>query len=40
MQETATWMWENIDQFTPGTHFGAWGVQVARFKILNLNRSS
>lgn len=40
MQETASWMWENFDNYTPGTSFGAWGVQVARYKILNLNRST
>ena len=39
MQETATWMWENFDNFTAGTNFSAWGIQVAKYKILNLNRS-
>ena len=39
MQETAVWMWENFNKFTPGTSFSAWGVQVARYKILNLSRA-
>ncbi len=39
LQETATWMWENFDKYTPGTSFGAWGVTVARFKVLNFNRN-
>lgn len=38
MQETASWMWKNFDEYKPGTNFGAWGVQVARYKILKLNR--
>jgi RNA polymerase sigma-70 factor (ECF subfamily) len=38
MQETAVVLWEDFDKYTPGTNFGAWAVQVARFKILNLNR--
>lgn len=37
MQETASWMWKNFDIYKPGTNFGAWGVQVARYKILKLH---
>lgn len=37
MQETASWMWKNFDDYKPGTNFGAWGVQVARYKILKLH---
>ncbi|MBP8605150.1 MAG: sigma-70 family RNA polymerase sigma factor [Phycisphaerae bacterium] len=37
MQETASWMWNNFDTYKPGTNFGAWGVQVARYKILKLH---
>ncbi len=37
MQETASWMWSHFDEYKPGTNFGAWGVQVARYKILKLN---
>ena len=39
LQETAFWMWENFDKFTPGTSFGAWGVQVSKYKILNMKRA-
>ncbi|MBN2842770.1 MAG: sigma-70 family RNA polymerase sigma factor [Sedimentisphaerales bacterium] len=35
LQETAAWMWSNFDKYTPGTNFGAWGVSIARYKILN-----
>lgn len=38
MQETASWMWKNFDEYKPGTNFGAWGVQVARYKILKLKQ--
>lgn len=34
MQETMTLMWERFDEFEPGTNFGAWGIKIARFKIL------
>lgn len=34
MQETTLIMWEKFDQFEPGTNFPAWGIQIARLKIL------
>lgn len=34
MQETVTLMWDRFDEFEAGTNFGAWGTQIARFKIL------
>lgn len=37
MQETASWMWKHFHEYTPGTNFGAWGIQVARFKVLKLH---
>lgn len=37
MQETTSWMWSHFDEYTPGTNFGAWGIQIARYKILKLN---
>lgn len=40
MQETASWMWRNFHEYKPGTNFGAWGVQIARYKILKLNRQT
>lgn len=38
MQETASWMWKHFHEYTPGTNFGAWGIKVARFKVLKLHR--
>lgn len=40
MQETASWLWEHFDDYVPGTNFGAWGRQVARFKILRLKSNT
>lgn len=37
MQETASWMWKHFQDYTPGTNFAAWGIEVARFKVLKLN---
>ena len=34
MQETTLVMWEKFAQFEMGTNFSAWGIQVARLKIL------
>lgn len=34
MQETTLVMWEKFDQFTVGTNFPAWGIRIARLKIL------
>ena len=34
MQETVTLMWDRFDEFIPGSNFGAWGTQIARFKVL------
>lgn len=39
MQETMTLMWERFDEFEPGTNFGAWGVKIARFKVLKHYKS-
>lgn len=35
MQETLTLMWERFGEFKPGTNFGAWGIKIARYKVLN-----
>ncbi len=40
LQETATWMWLNFHKYEEGTSFGAWGVSVARYKILNFCRTT
>ncbi len=34
MQETTLVMWEKFHQFEKGTNFPAWGIQIARFKVL------
>lgn len=39
MQETMTLMWERFDEFRPGTNFGAWGIKIARFKVLKYYRT-
>jgi RNA polymerase sigma-70 factor (ECF subfamily) len=32
-------MWRKFDQFTPGTNFAAWGVQIMRYQILEYRRN-
>ena len=34
MQETVTWMWRKFDTFEPGTNFVAWGIAIARRRIM------
>ncbi|MBI1370347.1 MAG: sigma-70 family RNA polymerase sigma factor [Planctomycetes bacterium] len=34
LQETNLVMWDAFDRFEPGTDFAAWGMQIARFRIL------
>lgn len=34
MQETVALMWERFDTYQAGTSFGAWGVTIARYKLL------
>lgn len=34
MQDVVTLMWERFDEFKPGTNFGAWGISIARYKVL------
>jgi len=38
-QETSATLWEKIDEFEPGTDFGAWACRVAYFKALSLSQS-
>ncbi len=40
MQDTMALMWERFDEFKPGTNFGAWGVRIARYKVLNFYKKS
>jgi RNA polymerase sigma-70 factor, ECF subfamily len=34
MQDVVALMWERFDEFKTGTNFGAWGVTIARYKVL------
>jgi len=34
MQETIMAMWRMFDQFDPESNFAAWGMQIARYRIL------
>jgi len=38
MQETTALMWEQKDDFTPGTDFVAWGARIAYFKVLDYRK--
>ena len=38
-QETALLMWDKFDEFKTGTSFVAWGIQIARYKILSYYKS-
>ena len=33
-QETAMALWRKFDQYVPGTNFGAWAREMARFEVL------
>ncbi len=35
LQETLAEMWHKFDQFQPGSDFVAWGVTIAKYKILS-----
>lgn len=39
VQDVITLMWEKIDDFERGSHFGAWACRIAYFKVLELRRS-
>lgn len=34
MQDTSTIMWRKFDEYKPGTDFTAWGITIAKFRIL------
>lgn len=38
MQETTATMWEQKENFRPGTDFVAWGARIAYFKILDFRK--
>ncbi|MBI9019198.1 MAG: sigma-70 family RNA polymerase sigma factor [Phycisphaerae bacterium] len=38
MQETTIVMWRKYETYQMGTNFSAWGIQIARFLIMNYQR--
>lgn len=40
LQETAAVLWEKFDTFQEGSNFGAWAVQIAKYKALEFLRSN
>lgn len=38
MQETVTIMWRKFDDFEPGRDFVAWGIGIARYKVLEYRK--
>ncbi len=38
IQETTSTMWEQFDQFKPGTDFVAWGNRIAFYKVLDFRK--
>jgi len=40
LQETCSIMWRKFDQFETGTDFAAWGISIARFRVLTYRRKA
>ncbi|WP_419189505.1 sigma-70 family RNA polymerase sigma factor [Stieleria marina] len=40
LQETCSIMWRKFDQFEPGTEFAAWGISIARYRVLTYRRKA
>lgn len=40
MQETMMTMWHKFDDFEEGTSFAAWGMKIARFKVLEFHHQN
>ena len=38
LQETCSIMWDKLGDFEPGTNFTAWGISIARYRVLNHRR--
>ncbi|TWT54934.1 ECF RNA polymerase sigma factor SigH [Rubripirellula amarantea] len=38
LQETCSTMWRKHDEFEAGTNFTAWGISIARYKVLSYRR--
>jgi len=40
LQETCSIMWSKISEFEPGTDFTAWGISIARYRVLTYRRKT
>lgn len=40
MQETMMTMWRKFDEFEEGTSFSAWGIKIARYKIMEFHQQN
>jgi RNA polymerase sigma-70 factor (ECF subfamily) len=40
MQDTMMIMWRKFDDFKEGTSFAAWGMQIARYKIMEFHQQN
>lgn len=40
MQETMMTMWRKFDEFSDGTSFAAWGMKIARYKIMEFHHQN
>tara|TARA_R110002167_G_scaffold116339_1_gene291413 strand:- start:510 stop:1001 length:492 start_codon:yes stop_codon:yes gene_type:complete len=40
LQETCSIMWSKFEQFEKGTDFVAWGISIARYRVLTYRRKS
>ena len=40
LQDTTSLMWKKFDEFKDGTSFSGWGIQIAKYKILEFRRKN
>lgn len=40
LQQTAMEMWRLFDRFEPGSNFSAWGMTIARFRVLKFRKDN
>lgn len=40
MQDTMMIMWRKFEEFEDGTSFAAWGMQIARFKVMEFHQQN
>ncbi len=38
LQQTSVALWQNFDQFQPGTNFASWSLGVAHFRVLEFRK--